>query len=250
VIRLAIAGFLALILAALATADGPKPEDTEPPVRLKKKVRPVKKAEDKPAPKKDQPKEKKEAEPKEPEPPDQADNEKEILERIGKNLRESTERLERKDTGEGTRQAQRDVVKDLDALIAHNRKQQQQQQQQDQPSNPGASGRKSKDQRQASGQSSRPPRERKNRPGNPRRQSNPSTQANKSNRGGAGKTSSGEATKTAESQKERWGELPETLRMEMDAYSRERFMSRYSELLKQYYSTIAERGRRGKEDDR
>ena len=48
----------------------------------------------------------------------------------------------------------------------------------------------------------------------------------------------------AELYKEKWGHLPETLRLEMDAYSRERFMARYSDLLKQYYSTIAERGRR------
>ena len=41
-----------------------------------------------------------------------------------------------------------------------------------------------------------------------------------------------------------WGHLPESKRLEMDAYSRERFMPRYEDLLRQYYRTIAEQGRR------
>ncbi|MBM4069476.1 MAG: hypothetical protein FJ271_11080 [Planctomycetes bacterium] len=41
-----------------------------------------------------------------------------------------------------------------------------------------------------------------------------------------------------------WGHLPQTKRLEMDAYSRERFMPRYEELLRQYYRTIAEQTRR------
>jgi len=41
-----------------------------------------------------------------------------------------------------------------------------------------------------------------------------------------------------------WGHLPKTKRMEMDAYSKERFMPRYDEILQQYYRTIAEQGQR------
>jgi len=44
-----------------------------------------------------------------------------------------------------------------------------------------------------------------------------------------------------------WGHLPETKRLEMDAYSKERFMPRYEEVLRQYYRTIAEQGQ--KKDD-
>ena len=40
--------------------------------------------------------------------------------------------------------------------------------------------------------------------------------------------------------KDVWGHLPERLRQEMDLYYREQFMPRYSELLKQYYSALAE----------
>lgn len=41
-----------------------------------------------------------------------------------------------------------------------------------------------------------------------------------------------------------WGHLPKTRRMEMDAYSRLRFMPKYDQVLRQYYRTIAERARR------
>jgi hypothetical protein len=57
-------------------------------------------------------------------------------------------------------------------------------------------------------------------------------------------TSQGEVNKLTEIYKEIWGHLPETLRAEMNAYGREQFMDRYSELIRQYYRTIAEKGRR------
>ena len=36
--------------------------------------------------------------------------------------------------------------------------------------------------------------------------------------------------------KEVWGHLPESLRQEMNAYSREQFMAKYEDLIKQYYA--------------
>jgi hypothetical protein len=54
-------------------------------------------------------------------------------------------------------------------------------------------------------------------------------------------------SKLADVYKDVWGHLPETLRQEMDQYSREQFMAKYNELLKQYYATIAEKGRRKSE---
>ncbi|HLW66069.1 MAG TPA: hypothetical protein VKS79_12230 [Gemmataceae bacterium] len=44
--------------------------------------------------------------------------------------------------------------------------------------------------------------------------------------------------------KDVWGHLPEKMRQEMDAYFKERFMPRYSDLLKEYYSTISEQGKK------
>jgi hypothetical protein len=46
--------------------------------------------------------------------------------------------------------------------------------------------------------------------------------------------------------KDVWGQLPEKLRQEMDLYFREDFMPRYSDLLRQYYSSLAERERKDK----
>ena len=43
-----------------------------------------------------------------------------------------------------------------------------------------------------------------------------------------------------------WGQLPEKLRQEMDLYFREDFMPRYSDLLRQYYSSLAERDAKDK----
>jgi hypothetical protein len=51
---------------------------------------------------------------------------------------------------------------------------------------------------------------------------------------------------TAETYREDWGHLPLQKRMEMDAYSKEKFMVRYDEILQQYYRAVAEYGR-GKE---
>ena len=41
-----------------------------------------------------------------------------------------------------------------------------------------------------------------------------------------------------------WGHLPPSRRKEMDAFSRERFVPRYEEVLRQYYRSIAENSRR------
>ena len=50
-------------------------------------------------------------------------------------------------------------------------------------------------------------------------------------------------SKIADLYKDIWGHLPEKLRQEMDTYSREQFMAKYSDLLRQYYATLAEKGR-------
>jgi hypothetical protein len=56
-----------------------------------------------------------------------------------------------------------------------------------------------------------------------------------------------ELGRLAEVYKDTWGHLPETLRQEMDLYYREQFMPRYSDLLKQYYASLAERKGRTRE---
>lgn len=46
--------------------------------------------------------------------------------------------------------------------------------------------------------------------------------------------------------KQVWGHLPEKMRQQVSQYYRDQYMPRYSELLKQYYSSLAEREKQGK----
>ena len=41
--------------------------------------------------------------------------------------------------------------------------------------------------------------------------------------------------------KQVWGHLPEKLRQQMSQYYKEQFMPKYGDLLRQYYSSLAER---------
>jgi len=172
------------------------------------------------------------------------EDERQILERIAKNMDASRTRLSKKDPGDATRQIQKDIVKDLDSLI----KQTQQQQEQNQPmgSGGGASSSKNSKNQPGSGSASRPKRNPSSRPDKQPGSGNQTKQEpGTGSQPGAGKTSGGDVSKMADLYKDVWGHLPETLRLEMDAYAREQFMAKYSELLKQYYSTIAERRREG-----
>jgi hypothetical protein len=54
--------------------------------------------------------------------------------------------------------------------------------------------------------------------------------------------------KLADLYRDVWGHLPDRLRQEMDLYYREKFMPRYSELLRQYYAALAEQRKKGSED--
>jgi pyruvate/2-oxoglutarate dehydrogenase complex dihydrolipoamide acyltransferase (E2) component len=243
--RLMICLLTLSLTALVAAADDPKPDQPEPPVELKKKKRPDA-PDDKPAPKAKDPAPKKDGEPKKDgdpkdDPPAPSEDDKQILERINKNLKEAEERLKKKDTGDATRQTQKDIVTDLEALIK-----QSQQQAQNQPQGGGGSSKNPKDQ-QASGKSSRSKRTPSR--GNDRQPNERPMDSSKSQLGGAGSKMQGDnVDKLADLHKDVWGNLPETLRMAMDVYAREQFMSKYSELLKQYYSTIAERKRRGEEE--
>src|SRR5437660_7978790 len=256
--------------------------DDEPAPRLKKKSRPaedtpVKK--DEPAPK---PKET-EKPPQPPQPPEKAKgdeepdvppapeiDEQEVLNRVGKNMRTAEERLGKNDVSESTQQVQRDILAGLDELIqqSQNGGQQNQQDQQDQ----SQQGSTSKDQRQQQQQAKGAPGKRGNQKGmrneraqrearraqkrgsqrsaqgkpqqgSQRHQGNQPQQAG--NNPGAGKGGQqGEPNRIADVYKDIWGHLPETMRAEMDAYGREKFMAKYEELIKRYYDRAARESRR------
>jgi hypothetical protein len=235
---------LALFAGTGSAADDPKPDQPEPPVRLKKKDKP--KAEPlpdkKPEPPKDEAKKKDGAKDDEPgDVKEQGEDPKVTLERLQKNMKDSADRLAKPDPSEGTRQVQRDILTDLDKLIDQMKQQQQSNasnsssaQQQDDKQ--GGSGkrtmvrRRMSSRRQARGQQDKP---RDSRPDQPL-----------SRAGGGGKGAQDKNDKRPVPYKDIWGHLPESLRMQMDQYAREKFMAKYDDLLKQYYATIAEKGNR------
>jgi hypothetical protein len=224
----------------IAPIDPPDKPPSEPPVRLKKKSKTeAPKAETKPESKSEK---RSETLPKsETQKPDtDTDTEtlnaeqklKETMDRLTRNLRQADERLGKDDPGKETQQVMSDIVKDLDELIEATKRQSQQQQQQ----SSSTSSRK---------QQQRDRRRQQN--ASEQNQQSPS-QANQQAQGRAtlargGNAKPGETSQLADLYKDIWGHLPETLRQEMNQYSREQFMAKYGDLLKQYYTTIAEKGR-------
>jgi hypothetical protein len=155
------------------------------------------------------------------------------MNRVSKNMSQVEVRLHKRDPGEITQQTQLDIVRDLDQLIEQSTRQQQQQQSQNSSSSSSgqasSKSRRQPNQANSQGAPSRPSQQAKTPSGNPPR---------------GGKSSKEGTNKIADLYKDVWGHLPESLRQEMNQYAREQFMAKYSDLLKQYYATIAEKGRR------
>ncbi len=239
---------LALWVPGRLLADDPKPGQSEPPLRLKKKARPEPPParETKPPAQNQRPAGPKKAEPprKEGEEPDTAGEDleakiKEIKGRISRNLQQSEDRLARKDASDGTQLLQKDIVSDLDRLMELMRRQQQQQQQQSSRSSAGQKGR-----RQSARNQGRRQNQRTSAASAGQQQNQSRGQQRSSSTPAGGGNSRGGMSKIADLYKDIWGHLPETMRQEMDEYAREQFMPKYSDLLKQYYATIAEKGRK------
>jgi len=205
-------------------------------------------------------------------PPEQEIDEQEVLGRVSKNMRAAEERLDNKDLGEGTRQMQRDVVKGLDDLIRQSQNGGQQGQEDQQEDQGGASQDQQKQRQRRAQQAKGSPGQRKNqrgmqnqraqrearraqkrgqqpraqgqpRPGNQQEQDQGQQEAG-ANPGAGNGGPQGEPNKIADVYKDIWGHLPETLRAEMDAYGREKFMAKYEELIKRYYDRAARESRR------
>jgi outer membrane biosynthesis protein TonB len=237
---------MGLMMASLGAAADPSSDQPEPPVRLKKKVKPepapgqsAKPAaktqplpKDKPPPETRQPKNTPESSLE-----DLQEKVRELMNRVSKNMSQVEKRLRKQDPGEITQQTEQDIVRDLDRLIEQSKRQQQQRQQQQAQSSSSSSlsqaGRRRRQQNGGRGQGA---------PSNPSQARTPS-----GNNPRGGKSSQGGTNKIADLYKDVWGHLPESLRQEMDQYAREQFMAKYSDLLKQYYATIAEKGRRKEE---
>jgi hypothetical protein len=126
---------LALLLAALvglyglvAIADEPPPsEPGDAPLRLKKKpkaedkkpepAQPAPKAPDNKKPDEKMPERDKDEAKDGPAPVDLEKDEKEVMERLARNVRSVEERMGKGDLGDATRQLQEDILKDIESLI-------------------------------------------------------------------------------------------------------------------------------------
>lgn len=283
--RTILSGLLAVaMLLPLTFAADPPGEPEEPPVRLKKKDRPgapkpepEKKVEPEPKPEpmpepKPEPMPDEKGEPDAPPPPEET--EEEILDRLLKNTKKAQDRLANREVGEGTRQLQRDILDDIDKLIKQNESDQgggggqDQQDQQDQQGQKGQQGQQKGQQQKggmgggkSQGMTRRQQRQmvRRQRQGQGRQQQPGQGQGNQgqqpmpnteeagvANQGGGGGRSKEEMNKIADLYKDVWGHLPETLRAEMNAYSREKFMAKYKDLIEKYYSNLAEKNRKSR----
>jgi hypothetical protein len=265
------AGLLVLLLAwtGLAVADDPILDPNEPPVRLKKKKKPdADKAADKkmdtdkedPADKPDgedkKDKSDKEAKDK-PSRPDRQAELKEQRERLVKrmlgNMETVEERLAKNDPGLSTRELQRDILKDLDTLIEQTKRQPppQSSSRQSRSSKSNKNSRNSKKPRNSSSskgrkksgspmggqQDNKSPRK-----GSQQKGKEPGREGKRGGNGAGGgdKKNDKKKNKLAEIYKNVWGHLPETMRAEMEAYSRAKYIREYEALLKQYYSNISD----------
>jgi hypothetical protein len=200
---------------------------------------------------------------------------RELAERVVENAKSAGNRLADKDPGAETRRIQKDVVDDLDALIrrAQNPPPQdsssKQDQSQDQPKggpmNTPPKGQGGSAQRPSGGKSQpgmgrKDRRAQRNRPNSPspqqgaeppataKQDDSPKEPKKGAPAAGAAMPQKGPTVKVPDLYKDIWGHLPERLRQEMDMYYREQFMPRYQELLRQYYSSLAERKRPGEKE--
>lgn len=295
--RLAACVWMVVAAALLGGIRAQEPSRGDEPVRLKKKkkVVPAEKPETEPPAKKTELKEKKKIElekektPPGTEPPDtdtDADaNEREVLDRIARNIKTAEERLAQRELGDATRQVQEDVLKDIDALLkkANNPSEgggsganaptpdqgnDGEQGQQGKSGSAGKSGQgKSGQSRPSSGRSlglrqrkqftrsasrggggqkklgqgSTPPKAGQ---GTAKGKNEPNEVPNGNQPGAGTRGQEGNASRAADLYKDIWGHLPESLRQEMNAYFNDKqFMAKYDDLIKRYYSAIAEKGR-------
>ena len=278
--------WLVLVIVAVGVtgwvmAQPPSAEPPEPPVRLKKKKKTPPAGAEQPGPEKPPARPEDPKEPDRPTKPKREDehldnkddlklpegemiDEEEILQRVAKNARVSEERLASREVGEGTRQVQDDIVKDIDKLIErskqNNQNDQNQQNQQNQKDQANQGGRGGSGGQGASGSSSSRQRRqarRQRRRGSSgtqtaRRQGNQGrgqTARNDPPRGnGLGQTPGGNGAGGQERNPpdrgiDLWGHLPERERQLMNKEMEQKFMDKYDELTKQYYRIIAEKSR-------
>jgi hypothetical protein len=195
---------------------------------------------------------------------------KDLLARVARNMESSEDRLKNRDPGEKTRAIQDQIVHDLDELIKKAKEQEKQNSKSQQSASSSSQGGSSKStqsrrsqarrksqgsqqQQQAGQQQQQQSASAKQKEGHGNKEQPAGGQQKSAQEkpeksgttaGGGGNSSAKNKNTVADLFRDVWGHLPEQKRQEMDAYSRERFMPRYDELLRQYYRTLSEQSRK------
>ncbi len=192
-----------------------------------------------------------------------------IAERIAKNTKEAGDKLADQDTGDGTRKTQEQILKDIDALLKKA--------QEPPPMGGGGGGMpppmggdqpmgggQPKGEGQPKGGGQQQPKggwRDRAQGGQPKQQpmggadQQPAKDPNNQPMGAQGQPmnpagatpGSGQARQLPAMPlddaitKQVWGHLPERLRQQMSQYYKEQFMPKYADMLRQYYSALAER---------
>jgi hypothetical protein len=261
-----------LVVAATAATQAPSGDTQEPPVRLKKKKKaqpeqPPDRPESQPEPRK-KPKLDEDADL---DPRDdlklqgkQESDEDELFQRIARNTRLSEEKLANRETGEGTRKLQEEILKDLDRLIEKSQQDQQnpqndqgQQGGKDQKQDGSSAGSSSGQQGKSSQRSAQERAERRKRrspgqqtaqrpQGREQQRPEPGQQTSQgiSNDGRGGDSKVRGQQQDTDRKFDLWGHLPEKERALMNKEMEQKFMEKYDDLTRQFYRTIAEKSRR------
>lgn len=211
-----------------------------------------------------------------PDAPGESDDVAKLADRIGKTAKSATDKLGDRDTGDATLKDQQTLKRDLDKLIDLLQNQPPPPMSNDSsqspppPSGGGGGGGQSK----PTGGQQPPPMGGKRRSGSGQRQPMPPPMggqqpmpmganpmpmggqqpmpmgAKPEEKGGSSAGTGGAATPTlplAETiAKDFWGHLPEVPRQRMMQFFREQYNSRYKDLLPDYFSTLAEKEKKGK----
>ncbi|MFO1023200.1 MAG: hypothetical protein U0903_21300 [Planctomycetales bacterium] len=173
------------------------------------------------------------------------------VEKILKGMQLSETKVRSSDTSKETLETQKQIVKDLDALI---KALQQQQNQQPPPSSSPQQNQQQQDQNQQQNQSqqerqqAQPQNSREQQEAERQRQQRRNAQtrseADKSRESGPRKetktNSKPEEGSTAAYEKDVWGHLPPAMRRELLNIYREKFIPKYDEMVRKYYEALSE----------
>jgi len=165
-------------------------------------------------------------------PPDTAADPRALAERIVEDARKAGSRLSDADSGEQTRRLQRDVTDNLNKLLKMQNPPPPDSGKS--PPTPGGSAASQRKERRERAQAERNASSNRELP--MPLMNEPASQAPKND------SPKALLPQLPDVYKNTWGHLPEKTRQELDQYFREQFMPRYSDLLKQYYSSLAETG--------